>query len=441
MGSKIGKRAFISPENDGLRELDFLDVGDDCHILTPNINSHYADHGVMQFCPVLFSDGCEVNPGATLMPLTEYGEKSTVRPFSVTTKGQSIKPNTTYIGNICNTVRKPVEKVAVLFAGLGSAYCGMLKEVETYPKAQAVLQQASDILGMDIAKLCSTGADPKKLEDVHVAQLVVTVMNLVSVEIMKQREALLMSHATIVSGFSVGEFAALYFAGAISFEDTLRLVQIQCQEFAKLKERGTLCNVRGLPRHQVKRIIKRFNCQIATIISDHGASKHGGTVEKNVYVCGGKADDIDALVSHVNELGKKDTKTDLEAGKRASISAKKLRVETANHTSLMKPAVTRFRKSLISTNITFPRDHVVYSNVTGRPYTSVEEIRKLLPIQMAKPVKWHSTITNIHLDEGCSQFIECGAMRSQSSMVKLIFGDKKGLTFYSSDQKESSTSE
>ena len=396
------------------------------------------------------------------MPLTEYGEKSTVRPFSVTTKGQRIKPNTTYMGNICNTVRKPVEKVAVLFAGLGSAYCGMLKEVETYPKAQAVLQQASDILGMDIAKLCSTGADPKKLEDVHVAQVVVTVMNLVSVEIMKQREALLMSQATIVSGFSVGEFAALYFAGAISFEDTLKLVQIQCQEFAKLKECGTLCNVRGLPRHQVERINKRFNCQIANIISDHGASKQGGLVEKNVYVCGGKADDIDDLVSHVNELGKKDTKSDLEAGKRPIISAKKLRVETANRkllsrfnepcqiiclistlllvisdTSLMKPAMARFRKTLLSTHITFPRDHVVYSNVTGRPYTSVKEIRKLLPMQMVKPVKWHSTITSIHLEEGCNQFIECGAMRSQSSMVKLILGDKAGLTFYSSDQKES----
>ena len=265
------------------------------------------------------------------MPLTEYGEKSTVRPFSVTTKGQRIKPNTTYMGNICNTVRKqPFEKVAVLFAGLGSAYCGMLKEVETYPKAQAVLQQASDILGMDIAKLCSTSADPKKLEDVQIAQVVVTVMNLVSVEIMKQREALLISQATIVCGFSVGEFAALYFAGAISFEDTLKLVQIQCQEFAKLKERGTLCNVRGLPRHQVKRLSKRFKCQIANIISDHDDSKESGLVEKNVYVCGGKATDIDDLVSHVNELGKKDTKSDLEAGKRPSISAKKLRVETAN---------------------------------------------------------------------------------------------------------------
>lgn len=106
-------------------------------------------------------------------------------------------------------------------------------------------------------------------------------------------------------------------------------------------------------------------------------------------------------------------------------------------TSLMKPALAQFRKTLASTHITFPRDHVVYSNVTGRPYTSVKEIRKLLPMQMVKPVKWHSTITNIHLEEGCNQFIECGAMRSQSSMVKLILDDKTGLKFYSSDQKES----
>ena len=50
----------------------------------------------------------------------------------------------------------------------------------------------------------------------------------------------------------------------------------------------------------------------------------------------------------------------------------------------------------------------------------MEEIRKFLPLQMTKPAQWHSVITNIHLDKGCNQFIECGAMRSQSAMVKFV---------------------
>ena len=103
----------------------------------------------------------------------------------------------------------------------------------------------------------------------------------------------------------------------------------------------------------------------------------------------------------------------------------------------MKPAVARSRYALANTHITMPKNHIMYSNVTGRPYTSVEEIRKFLPLQMTKSVQWHSVITNIHLDEGCNQFIECGAMGSQSAMVKLILDDKTDLAFCSSNQNKS----
>ena len=319
------------PPKGGLRELDFLVVGDGCHILTPNINSHYADHGIMQFYPVVFSAGCEINPGATLMPLTEYGAQSVIRPFSVTTKGQCCEGHTTYVGNPAKPVGRSHESnVAVIFAGLGSSYPGMLKGINSYPSAQALLQEASSILGMDIGKMCEADVNPKMLEDASVAQLVVTVVNIVSAEIMRQREAMVMSRATIVAGFSVGEFAALYFSGAISLEDTLKLVKVQCEEFSRLGVSSTLCNVRGLSREHVEEICNRFKCRIANIISDH--DKKNGSVCKNVYVCGGKVNDVDRFIHFVNELANEDESAleQLEVGRNRKVSAKKLRVNTAN---------------------------------------------------------------------------------------------------------------
>eukprot|EP00985_Skeletonema_marinoi_P024812 scaffold17596_cov133-Skeletonema_marinoi.AAC.2 len=465
MGSKIGNGVFISPENGGLRELDFLIVGDNCHILTPNINSHYADHGAMQFCPIIFSDGCVVNPGATVMPLTEYGEGSTLRPFAVTSKGQSCKAHTQYVGNTAKAVTaESIDTVAILFAGLGSAYVGMFKDIELYPNALAMLHEASGVLNLDITELCTSSTI--EIDDVNVAQMVVTVMNIVSIEIMKQREALLMSQATIVAGFSVGEFAALYFAGAISFKDVLNLVRVQCEEFAKLQTRSALCNIRGLVRKDVELLCKRFRCSIANVISDHSHSPDER--KRNVFVCGGTSHSIDLIVSYVNGLGKNDAEG-LEEGRRSQISAKKLPVKTANRTflcylffnhpfafvtqpssdtmpfiqiscstdtMLMMPAVNEFRRALARTGIQMPRHHLVYSNVTGRPYQSVAEIRKLLPLQMTKPVQWQATIEHIHFKEGCNRFVECGAMRSQSAMVKLILADHQDLKFYSSDDPE-----
>lgn len=332
MGSKIGKRVFFSPENGGLRELDFLHVGDDSTILTPNLNSHYADHGCMQFCPVVFSSGCEINAGATVMPLTEYGKQAILRPFSMTSKGQRCKENTIYVGNPAKPVHgNPHETTtAVLFSGLGSAHPGMFKGIESYPRALDVLEEASSILGMDVARMCQAGADPKAIEDVGVAQLLVTVMNIVSFQMMRQTNAMEMSRATIVAGFSVGEFAALYFGGAISLRDTLHLVQVQCEEFEKLRVSSTLCNVRGLSRSKVNEICKRFNCRIANVISCH---EEESLRSNNVLVCGGRSSDIDRLVTHVNEMECSVNKSELERGDGGiikKVTAKRLPVNTAN---------------------------------------------------------------------------------------------------------------
>ena len=105
----------------------------------------------------------------------------------------------------------------------------------------------------------------------------------------------------------------------------------------------------------------------------------------------------------------------------------------------MLPAIAKFKLALAKIDIKMPKEHIVYSNVTGAPYTSVNDVRTFLPLQMIRPVQWHSIIQNIHLEEGCRHFVECGPMRTQSAMVKLILADAVDLQFSSSDSVEKDT--
>lgn len=411
-------QVFISPENGGFRELDFLDVGDDCCILTPNLNSHYADHGIMQFCPTVLKEGCEINFGATIMPLTSYGKNCIIAPFAVTTKGQHCRDSTCFVGNPCKPAKICYDNVAILFGGLGSAYPGMLKEFDS-DCSDAMIERASNIVGIDVKSLCDINTIGNKLEDESIAQIVVTVANLVTAEAMREIQSSLLSKAKLVAGFSVGEFAALCYSGAISFEDTLKLVKVQCDEFTKIRKMiglGALCNIRGLSRNRVEKLCKRFMCWIANVIYDEGSTNEDSS-NKNVFVCGGLESNVERLVNFIATI------KDPENG--SIVSSKKLRVRTANHTLLMKPALSKFRTVLAQTKIQMPKDCLVYSNVTGKPYRSIEEIRKLLPLQMIRPVKWQEVLHNLYFQENCRTFVDCSAMQTQSKIAELVLGNEK----------------
>lgn len=122
MGAKIGKNVFISPENGGFREIDFMNIGDDCVLMTPNIHAHYTDHGQLQFCSVILEDRVEINFGSTIMPLTQYQKGSRLRPYAVTVKGQICEEGNEYFGNPCKADMsvKMFEYAALLFPGQGS---------------------------------------------------------------------------------------------------------------------------------------------------------------------------------------------------------------------------------------------------------------------------------------------------------------------------------
>ena len=124
------------------------------------------------------------------------------------------------------------------------------------------------------------------------------------------------------------------------------------------------------------------------------------------------------MISHVN--------VDIETG--TGLQAKQLRFSAAFHTNAMKPAQLMFKRALENIKISLPSDVLVYSNVTGRPYSSEEEIRRLLPSQISSPVQWYGTVLDMVEKEGITRFIECGPMDTLSKMLRIILPETEILT-------------
>ena len=340
--------------------------------MTPNIHAHYTDHGVLQFCPVKLEDGCEINPGSTLMPLTRYGKHCRLRPFAVTVKGQHCEERTEYNGNPCKAVKSLSEKVAVLFGGQGAQYPGMLENLINNRSARELLEIASETLSMNIKEICSPSSDAKAMQDTRITQIIVFVADLMAAEVMRQKVAVDFNKVVACAGFSLGEMSALCFSGAISFNDSLRLVKTRADAMAEVSG-GAMCNIKGLSRKNTEALCSRFCCQIANVIC---CDRVDGDCSNNVYVLAGTTERIDFFVNHICN--------DVEAGN--GVTARKLRTSGAFHSTMMKKAQAKFRRVLATIKITFPENYLVYSNVTGLPYRSEAEIRKLLPLQLISPV-------------------------------------------------------
>lgn len=411
MGAKVGRRAFVSPENGGFREIDFLEIGDDVVLMTPNIHAHYTDHGKLQFCPVKLDDGVEINPGATIMPLTQYEKNSCLRPFAVTVKGQICSKNITYFGNPCKAVKmKRTERVAVLFPGQGSQYAGMLDTALEHESVRSIVNSASKILGFDVADACSPEADAKEIQNTSLAQPLVFVAGLAAAEVMRIRHPVSSSKIRACAGFSLGELTALTFAGAIALEDALHLVKIRANAMNACNG-GAMCNIRGLTLEGTRAACTQYGCEIANIICSTTVPDRIGD---NTFVCAGTLEAIDRLINNVNGS------YDPERGGNNGPIAKKLRVSGAFHTKQMAPAQISLKRALRDIAITLPRNVLIYSNVTGQPYTSASDIRRLLVRQMVSPVQWHGTIMDMCDEESIDTFMECGPMQMLSKTVRII---------------------
>ena len=417
MGAKIGKNAFVSPEGGGFRELDFLDVGDNAILLTPNIHAHYTDHGQLQFAPMIMEDNVVANFGATMQPLTKYGKNCNLRPFTTVVKGMQCLPYHTYVGNpsVTNTSGLGEQElvVGILFPGQGSQHVSMLQEIGEMEEFQNLFETAEMVLGYDVREICRDGpAD--KLNDTRFAQPAMFVAGIVAAKALTYGGLPGVSddvaeHVVATAGLSLGELTALCFAGAIEFEAGLRLVAERAEVMGQVSS-GTMCNAVGLFREQVEALCAQCEamgaahrpCAIANVLAESSEA-----AANNIYIVAGTEVAIAYVVDKIAHMG---------TGK-----SKKLQVSGAFHSKLMQPAVARWEAAVKKCRFGMPGIPVL-SNVTGRPYTSVKEIKKNLVLHLTHNVLWSDSVKFMISDLGVNTLVECGPGKQLKAITRRIPG-------------------
>jgi [acyl-carrier-protein] S-malonyltransferase len=290
-------------------------------------------------------------------------------------------------------------KTALLAPGQGSQYVGMMKDLyEHYPQAKELIDLADEILGYKLSQICFNGP-LEELKKTKYTQPALFLHSAVVYEILKDK-----LEFDCVAGHSVGEYAALYWAGVLKFEDALRLVSLRGELMYKAGEYapGTMFAVIGASDEAVENVCKLLNQNTV-----------GAVVVPANYNCPGQlvvSGSADFLRQNVEEFKKAGAKL-----------VKELVVSGAFHSPLMEPAKNELEKAILE--IEFKDAKVpVYQNVSAKPTTNAEEIKTALINQLTSPVLWTQTILEMHRN-GVRRFIELGAGNVLQGLVKRTVPD------------------
>ncbi len=289
-------------------------------------------------------------------------------------------------------------KKAYVFPGQGSQFPGMAKELyDGNAKGKELLEKANDILGFRITDIMFEGT-PDDLKATRVTQPAIF---LHSVVLAKCYEGF---RPDMVAGHSLGEFSALAAAGAISFEDALRLVYIRATQMQLCCEKvpGTMAAIVGLPDEKVEEICS--SCE--------------GIVIPANYNCGGQV----VISGEKTAVEQACEKAKAEGAKRAL----PLAVSGAFHSPLMEPARVELGKAIEETTIVTPVCPI-YQNVSAQAVTDPQTIKKNLLAQLTSPVRWTQSVRNM-LADGADYFMEIGPGTVLQGLVKRISAGTEGVT-------------
>jgi [acyl-carrier-protein] S-malonyltransferase len=285
-----------------------------------------------------------------------------------------------------------MSQTALLFAGQGAQAVGMGQDLAAAsPAARSWFERANALLGCDLAKVCFRGPEAK-LTRTENAQPAVFLAGWVAFELLKERVPSLEFGAG--AGLSLGEFTALAAAGALNFEDGLRLVRLrgQLMQAACETTRGAMAALIGLDEAPVREVCAAAGVQLANL-----------NCPGQIVISGAR----EAMATAIGLAKAKGAKRVVA-----------LPVAGAFHSRLMASAQPGLRAALAQTPLAHPRAPVI-ANVTAAPHGAPDEIRARLVEQVTAPVRWEASMRYL-LAQGFTRFIELGPGTVLSGFMKRI---------------------
>jgi [acyl-carrier-protein] S-malonyltransferase len=268
--------------------------------------------------------------------------------------------------------------------------------VENYPAAKELFDRAAEILQYDLAKICFEGPS-EELDSTVISQPALFVTSLAALEMLRADSPDKVLACEMTAGLSLGEYTSLVFAGAMSFEDGLRVVQRrgEAMQAAADANPSGMVSILLLDREKVAEI-----CE--------GASSAGKIWIAN-YLCPGNI-----VLSGENSACERAAELAEQEGGRAI----PLAVAGAFHTEIMKPADSKLSEALAGVGLKKPEIPVI-SNVDAKTHEDPDEIRELLIRQVLSPVMWEDSIRAM-LDDGFDEFYEIGPGKVLKGLMKRI---------------------
>ncbi len=283
-------------------------------------------------------------------------------------------------------------KTAYVFPGQGSQFPGMAKELyENNPTAREMFEKANSVLGFRITDIMFAGT-AENLKRTDVTQPAVFLHSVIQAACIEDFAP------DMVAGHSLGEFSALVAAGALDFEEGLRLVAIRARAMQKACEAvpGTMAVVMKLPAAEIEAICS--SCDGTVVAANYNSDEQ--------IVISGEVESVAAASALMKEAGAK--------------RVLPLAVGGAFHSPLMEPARAELAEGIASAHFNVPICPI-YQNVTARASSDPSVIKENLLAQLTSPVRWTQSVRNM-VSDGAERFIEVGPGTVLQGLIRKITG-------------------
>lgn len=287
----------------------------------------------------------------------------------------------------------------LLFPGQGSQYVGMGKKpAEASAAAKALLEEANEVLGFDLADILFNGPEDR-LTRTDITQPAIFAVSMMAMEAVKS-EGIAFDY---VAGHSLGEYSALCAAGAFSFRDGLALVRLRGQLMAQAgdKSPGSMAAVLGLEAEKLDAVLREASSAGQVVAANYNTPSQ--------IVLSGSVSGVQAAAKLAEAAGAK--------------KVVMLAVSGAFHSPLMEFAVAGLRDGLAKVSIRAPKVPLI-SNVEAAPVSDPDVIRGLLLRQLTSPVRWIESMQKA-LSLGCADALEVGPGKVLMGLARGISRDMK----------------